>query len=953
MTTHSAERLQHLFSAAIELPEAEREAFLQAACVGEPELLSEVIALLAIDERLANRTLRPIAVELTRMVAAMAPVKSMLGQRVGVFELREALGHGGMGTVYRAERVDGNVDQQVAIKFIRRELLDANSLRRFHLERQTLASLEHPNIARLLDAAELADGTPYFVMEYVAGTPITAHCDQAQLDPRARVALFRTVCAAVMEAHRSLVVHRDLKPGNILVTSAGVPKLLDFGIAKPLTIGTDANQQEQTGTAHRYFSPLYSAPEQLLGGAISVGCDVYALGLLLYELLAGTRPFDFTDLSAGQIERMVTTVPPAAPSAAALRIGASSQKARALRGDLDGIVLRCLRKAANERYASVEQLDAELANYLEGRPVQARGGHGWYRAQKFLRRNKLAVAATAATAVTLVMGVVSFAWQARTARQHATELAQVAKFQSEMLAQIDETQAGLMLSKDVTALFERALVDDYAPDEERAEQMARFSELWARINATDAARNFLDSSVISPAATAVAKQFSSQPLLEATLDQSLADLYEKLGKFEAALPLQQKSLDIRRALLPALAPDLLTSIDGMGVLVKRLGKLEDAEKYLREALSKRRQALGEDHPQTLATYSHLGNVLWQSGQHVEAEAMYRESMDRSRRVLGDDHIDTLTAINGVALALDHQGRGTEAEPYVREVMDRANRTLAETDRFRLQSINNMGSIYWELNNSKEAERYLREAADAELRVLGRDHPDSAYSAYLLADFLLEQENAAEAERYLRRSLETRRMLLGNRHSQTFAAMRKLAVALLELGQFDESEKLLRETIDVSRQTQGPDARVLLAATVNLGDLLVATGRYQEAISILAPIKAQTHETFVDSGLNTIANRLAYLGRAKVGAGDYRSAESDLLEAQAEYEKSDEVHEMPIARCAESLVRLYELWHRREPHAGHDRQMAHWQERLSAMNNAHPVLAVPRLKIEITLGGHAD
>ncbi len=514
MTAIDSARLQELFASALALPEAEREPFLLRECAGQLEALEQLHELLAMDAQLAHQTLRPLAPELTKMLAATSPDATLSGQRVGAFELQEEIGRGGMGSVYRAERVDGAVTQQVAIKFVRRELLDAVTLRRFQLERQTLASLDHPNIARLFDAAELTDGTPYFVMEYVAGKPITEHCDSAQLTINERVGLFRIVCTAVLEAHRNLVVHRDLKPGNILVTPAGAPKLLDFGIAKPLSHANDTLLQEQTGTAHRYFSPVYAAPEQLLGGAIGVGCDVYALGLLLYELLAGTRALDFSNLTSGQIERLITTVPPIAPSAAAARLGASKSKQRQLRGDLDGIVLRCLRKAPNERYASVEQLDADLSNYLNGLPVAARGGHGWYRAQKFVRRNALAVAASVLVLTTLLAGVVAFAWQASIAerqaslaRQRAAELEQVATFQAAMLDQVDPTKSGVMLGADIKAKLDQALTKAGGSELDRARQSATFTSLWQQVNATDVARVLIDRTILKPAVAAIEKQF--------------------------------------------------------------------------------------------------------------------------------------------------------------------------------------------------------------------------------------------------------------------------------------------------------------------------------------------------------------------------------------------------------------------------------------------------------------
>src|SRR6185312_894525 len=269
--TEDARRLQALFAAAVELPPELRTAMLARECAGNPQLLAELNALLEADSRYHGTTARPIASALVQLIHGLASDASLSGKRVGAYRLQEEIGRGGMGAVYRAERIDGSVTQQVAIKFVRRELLDANTLKRFQLERQVMAALKHPFIARLLDAAQLDDGTPYYVMEFVDGVSITEYCERQNLDARERVALMRKVCSAVAEAHRELIVHRDLKPSNILVDAAGNPKLLDFGVAKPLSASTEGN--EETGTAYRYFSPQYAAPEQFGGAPVGVACD--------------------------------------------------------------------------------------------------------------------------------------------------------------------------------------------------------------------------------------------------------------------------------------------------------------------------------------------------------------------------------------------------------------------------------------------------------------------------------------------------------------------------------------------------------------------------------------------------------------------------------------------------------------------------------------------------------
>jgi|CXWL01.1.fsa_nt_gi serine/threonine-protein kinase len=413
MTPATHAQMRVLFDFVVDQPRAIGEQLLARECFGQPGLLAELQGLLDADRQLQDKTFRPF-VRLANVTAAPAPALS--GQRVGPYEIKEVLGHGGMGLVYRAERVDGDESQQVAIKFVRRELLDEHTRRRFLAERRFLAALDHPNIARLLDAAELDDGSPYFVMEYVDGVPLTDHCKRAGLDVRARVALFRKVCAAVAQAHRNGVVHRDLKPGNILVDASGVPKLLDFGIAKPLA-AVDATAAVLTATAQRYFSPLYAAPEQLRGTAVGVGCDVYALGLLLYELLAGCRPFDFRGLSAGEIEHMITTLPPTPPSKVAARSETARSSQRQLRGDLDDIVLQCLRKAPGERYGSVAELDADLARHLAGVRVTARGRHAWYRARECARRHRVAVMASALMIAAFGAGALTSdrQWRASTA----------------------------------------------------------------------------------------------------------------------------------------------------------------------------------------------------------------------------------------------------------------------------------------------------------------------------------------------------------------------------------------------------------------------------------------------------------------------------------------------------------------------------------------------------------
>jgi eukaryotic-like serine/threonine-protein kinase len=976
MPAHSAARLQALFASILELPEQEREAFLQASCAEDPDMLLELRQLLAMDEQLAGRTIRPLAPELTQLLATTAPAEPLRGSRVGAFELGEELGRGGMGSVYRAQRVDGTVAQQVAIKFVRRELLDAGTLRRFQLERQTLAMLDHPNIARLIDAAELADGTPYFVMEYVAGVPVTEHCMRHHPGIRERIALIRTICAAVAHAHRNLVVHRDLKPGNILVTDAGIPKLLDFGIAKALSADIDAMTPDQTGTSHRYFSPNYSAPEQLLGGPIGVGCDVYALGLLMYELIAGVRPFDFTGMSSGQIERLVTTIPPVAPSVAAQRGQLSIAQQRQLRGDIDGIVLRCLRKSPSERYASVEQLDADLGNYLEGRPVQARGGHRWYRAQKFVRRNLVAVAASTITAVTLVVGIVGFAWQARVANhqagiaeQRAAELEQVAKFQADMLGQVDATQAGKLLTDSVTSKLEKSLADSGLSTQQRGTQIAAFSDLWRRVNAADTSRDLIVSTILEPAAKTIEEQFGDQPLVNARLSHALARRYFEMGLNDAALMLEDRALSIRRDAFGDEHADTAAAIWLKSAILMNQGRIEEADKLFQHALDLHIKLMGKDHADTLSLINNLGYVRNHQGRLEESAALYREALEGRRRVLGNDNADTIRSINNVGMSLQQLGKFSEAEPYFREALQNSRRALGEDAQQTLVSIGNMGFFLQADGRRSEAEPYFREALEKRKRILGAENLITLNAVTNLAGLLRNQRKLAEAEMHALEAVDVGRRVHGDEHSFTLNAIGVLASTLRDAGRLTEAEPLAREVDEAGRRVLGEDHPVTLGFIGNMGRLLqfqgryadalpyliealekhqrvlgaehpatlkwiiclgalrVAQGEHAEALAVLSPAEAAIRSTFDGASAEFLMQFLTQRAIAQIGLAKFTAAEADLLQAQEITSREIDVDPVAVRDSTLAMVDLYLAWHRAEPGKGYHAKAIEWQQKL--------------------------
>jgi tetratricopeptide (TPR) repeat protein/tRNA A-37 threonylcarbamoyl transferase component Bud32 len=890
-------RLQTLFAAALERPATERDTFLVQVCGDDVELLRDLRALLATDARLDGMTARPVLASLGPALAALSPSAPLGGQRVGPFELREELGHGGMGRVYRAERVDGTVAQVVAIKFVRRELLDPNTLKRFQLERQLMASLDHPHVARLLDAAELADGTPYYVMEYVDGVPIDEYCRRERLDLRARLGLVRKVCSAVAEAHRKLIAHRDLKPANILITADGTPKLLDFGIAKPLSLSAHAILDE-TGTAQRYFSPNYAAPEQLRGGNVGIACDVYALGLLLYELLAERRPFDFTGLSAGEAERLILEVPAPAPSAARGADADAPIRARQLRGELDDIVLRCLRKAPGERYASVDQLQAELDNHLSGRPVLARGGHRWYRMQKFVRRNRVGVAAVALIALSLLGGLAAFAWQARIAQQRAAELQQVARFQAGMLDQIDPSRGGEFLGRTLRHKLGQALDEAGVDAAERERRLASFDATWEQVNATDATRELIDEILLKPALVAIDRQFAAQPTVDATLSQALSELYSNFGLFEPALPLQQRALEKRRDTLGEEHPDTLSSIDSMGILLAARGDQEEGERWLREALDKRRRVLGENHIDTVNSKNHVGVVMWERGDLAETERYMREVLEQFRLQLGEEDPRTVTSIHNIGALLQTQGKPEEAIPFLTEALEKRRRLLPPDDPYTLGSINQLGTVYRDLGRIDEAEPLFRETLERRRRTLGESHPDTLLSIVNYGGLLRAKGQPFEAEPHLRTAFEG------------------------------------------YRAQQGDDSPFTAIARGSLGTVLQDQGKSAEAVELLAPHEAAARRA-LDGLTLRLSRYLVALGRARTGTGAFADAESSLLEAVQLLDAKPGATPADRRATHEAIVALYRAWNAAVPDPKRDATLREWERRPRRRRVPRP----PRLPVD--------
>ncbi|MDX1546008.1 MAG: serine/threonine-protein kinase, partial [Rhodothermales bacterium] len=682
--------VEALFAEALRRSPDGRSALLHEIAGRDPALADEVASLLAAHDGadgffdgLAGGFLVPLAARL----AGSAP---SVPERVGPYRVLGEVGRGGMSVVYRAGRADGQFEQEVALKFIRRGVDGSEQVRRFLAERQILASLNHPHIARLYDGGVLDDGRPYFVMEFVDGRPIDRYCDAARLRLDARLRLVLTVLDAVAYAHRNLVVHRDLKPSNILVTAEGVPKLLDFGIAKLLD---DDAESTLTQTGSRWMTPEYAAPEQVRGERVTTATDVYQLGVMLYRLCTGHRPYRLAGSSTYEVERAVCEEEPTRPSlvvgqteevrqgTATLRItpeGVSASRStdepalrRILAGDLDAIVLKALRKAPEERYASVEALADDLRAFLDGRPVEARRGSAAYRARKFVRRHRWGLSVAASIALLLVGYAVTATLQAR----------QIARERDR--AQQEQAKAR-QVTDFLLGLFETA-------DPNRA------------LGEAVTARELLDRG-----AARVRRELQAQPAVLAQALETIGQVYEKLGLYGEA----QAQLEAALALRPpdqASSSERAEGLHALAVVLHRAGRFADAEARLREALAlwdavpearagrarslhllgalrkeqddfaaaetllgdalAIQQALGEparlDAARTLRTLAGLRHDL---GDTAAADSLYHAALTLQRQGLGADHLEVAETLNLLAVLREDQGRFDEAERFYGETL---------------------------------------------------------------------------------------------------------------------------------------------------------------------------------------------------------------------------------------------------------------------------------------------
>ena len=866
---------KQIFNEARKLPAEQRAAFLDTACGGDATLRAQVEDLLAA-YRAAGTFLESPTFEPADRAGPDSQTRlaeETPGTVIGRYKLLQPIGEGGFGRVFMAEQTEPVV-RRVALKIIKLGMDTRQVIARFEAERQALAMMDHPNIAKVLDAGATPEGRPFFVMELVRGEPITDYCDKNNLDVPQRLELFSQVCNAVQHAHQKGIIHRDIKPTNVLVTIADgkpVPKVIDFGIAK----ATSARLTEKTlftEFRHLIGTPAYMSPEQAEASGVDIDTrsDIYSLGVLLYELLTGTTPFDAKRLHSAayaEIQRIIREEEPPKPSTrlstletlpavAAQRQTEPAKLSKTIRGDLDWIVMKCLEKDRTRRYETANALAQEIERHLNDEPVLAGPPSTAYLLRKFIRRNMIPVTAAAAVGLALVLGVIGTsigfvnashqreqakknelraldeAKRAQAAeeaeRQRAQELEQVATFHAAQFEGLDAQAMGLRLREDLIEDAIQALQKLGHSDEELATTRAQLEEALAAGNPTNVALENLYENVLSPALQSVQEQFAAQPLVKARLLMSLANTLRQLGLDKYAMAPTVEALETRRRLLKAGHHDTIDAVWGLAGLLQSEGRLEEAEIHYREALKLSECSFDSQEQHNFQLMMDLAALLVEQNRLAEAESLMKTGLPGLERIHGEADVTTLAALRWYSGLLRMQGRPREAEPYVAKALDAAERAGEEGHAERQLLLTEYALLLFDLTEYEKAEPYHAAALNEVRRLRGDRHPLTLGVSSTYGVLLAKLGRFEEAESCLRTALALSREVLGDQHPDTLNVLGLLADALLSQGRYSEAEALSREQFTGCQVLYGEDHHQTSKALKGVAFAIGLQGRLDEA-----------------------------------------------------------------------------------------------------------------------------
>lgn len=912
------QRISQLFIEAAGLPEAERSAFLDRACGDDGALRADVEALLAHDSD--NRAFLDTPVDPAAVRDAIAdasaagaspPPSNALNhpEHIGRFRIVRVIGEGGMGVVYEAEQ--DHPHRTVALKVIRTGIASPSLLRRFELEAEALGRLQHPGIAQIYEAGTFDTGRgeqPFFAMEYIQGLPLPAFADRHSLDTRSRLQLVMQICDAVAHAHQRGVIHRDLKPANIIVeesdtssgsgsrdtrtaSAPGRVKILDFGVAR-LTDGDMTVATQATDIGQLVGTLPYMSPEQVVGDpdAIDTRCDVYALGVVCYELLSGRTPFDLTGRMLHEAARIIREDEPTP----------LSTLDRQYRGDLETIVIKALAKEPSRRYDTASALADDIQRYLNDEPILAQPASAGYHLRKFARRHKSLVIGAAAVLLTLIAGIVGTSiGMARAmhanaraqqreqeaiaaqdaeaehrllAEQHARDLRRVTEFQAMLLYDISPEAMGREIFDDLrsqlTAAWERAGLDQPAI----AERLATSDRLLRSANPSNLARRLIHETILAHADERITRDFADAPRLEADLRRTLGGAYEQLGLYEQMLAQTERSFEIIRNLTDDTDPEYAYTLYSVGTAQYFLGRYDEAERTMRRAidlydrivdpddpdrlvamnrlalildrqgkydaaleryqyiLDARTRALGRDAPETAGAMHNLAGLLVEFRRFDEAESLFQAALDARSRALGPDHADTISTRNQYALLRFRRGDYTDAEHHWRIALEARRRLLGDLHPQTLATASALGTVLSSLDRLDEAEPLLREGMDGRRALFGDAHPEVLNSMHNYASFLRKVGRHDEALPIIIDTWHAAQSVFGPQHPNTLAVLRQLGPTYEQLDQFDEAEAHFRQALAMTEAALGPEHSRTCATHNGLAQFFSRRGRFDDALT---------------------------------------------------------------------------------------------------------------------------
>jgi serine/threonine-protein kinase len=878
-TTERWAAIETLFHDVAQLPPPARVARLDAARAGDPELARAVERLLAADgdgeDELIDRG----------AVGVLRGKDPLLQARFGPFQLVERIAEGGMGAVYRARRADGAFDQDVAVKVLRLGLSTTGMRERFARERQTLARLVHPNVARLLDGGTTEQGVPFFAMELIDGLPLDRWCDERRASLRQRLQLFATVCRAVHFAHQNLVVHLDLKPNNILVDAHGTPKLLDFGVAGLLE---DVTAATGTATRSRPLTPEYASPEQLRGEPLSTAADVYALGVVLYELLCGVRPFRAAAAGEAALLRAVSETGALRPSAAVTTgddQAAGAERARrrgqsiaglhrSLRGDLDRIVLMALRKEPQRRYASCQEFADDVERWLRGFPVLAREPSWGYRACRFVQRNRTLAGAIALVAITLVTGIVSTLHMARVARgeRDAAEAAKL-RVEHEMgHARIEATSNGIVASFLGDTLLSSGLV------------------------ASAAARDRLRA-LIQQRAGRLRRQHEGAPHLLANVLDALGRAAAAIDAFADAEALIEEASGIRVAHLGQDSLEHALSLTSLGRLRYQQGRFADAAAALQEAYRLHKTCPHDVHTDVAVAANDLAAAARALGNRDRARELHLEAL-ALRRAGGDEAL-VAESLNNLA----NSERDPARQQFLEEALAIRARVLGEDDPLTIQTLANLGRAAVSRLDHAAARPLLRDAVERSRRIggLGTDNLSMALSSLAYVELQLGEPAAAAAA--IDEALAIDRQRFGDAHPRVATDHEIRASILGRRGDHVATIDAWREVLRIRRAALPAGHRDIANTLSSLGGALARAGRADEAIAVLHESLA-VYAVAPSRGPADVADAQVNLADAFERAGRFDEAERALLEALPVYER-EAVRQPMLPELRKRIAEFYQ------------------------------------------------